>query len=262
MKKLYFLLSTTAALLSISFSAYAGQWHQEGEHWKYLNNDGTYSAHTWQWIDGNGDGISESYYFDDNGFLYLDTITPDGYSVNQDGAWVVNGEVQTKSETSGEGEYISLEVGYNAKIPVGMERVHNNILDYYKRTSARFEDAQGTRLISFSIDDYRNQAEYFRTVEGTTDASFQERKADAVGTTLKATVVLRDTKEYHSGTWSHVQLTDYVGDYQKHWSNVHYFFQSNDFVLTTVRIWSTGADMDVDGFMNSLVKNSYYDSVR
>ena len=228
MKKLYFLLSTTAALLSISFSAYAGQWQQEGEHWKYLNNDGTYSAHTWQWIDGNGDGISESYYFDDNGFLYLDTITPDGYSVNQDGAWVVNGEVQTKSETSGEGEYISLEVGYNAKIPVGMERVHNNILDYYKRTSARF----------------------------------QERKADAVGTTLKATVVLRDTKEYRSGTWSHVQLTDYVGDYQKHWSNVHYFFQSNDFVLTTVRIWSTGAEMDVDGFMNSLVKNSYYDSVR
>lgn len=57
-------------------------------------------------------------------------------------------------------------------------------------------------------------------------------------------------------------MTDYVGDYQKHWSNVHYFFQSNDFVLTTVRIWSTGADMDVDGFMNSLVKNSYYDSVR
>ena len=32
MKKLYFLLSTTAALLSISFSAYAGQWQQEGEH--------------------------------------------------------------------------------------------------------------------------------------------------------------------------------------------------------------------------------------
>ena len=128
--------------------------------------------------------------------------------------------------------------------------------------SARFEDTQGTRLIGFSINDYRNQADYFRTAEGTTDASFQERKADAVATTLKATVVLRDTKEYHSGTWSHVQLTDYVGDYQKQWSNVHCFFQSNDFVLTTVRICSTGAEMDVDGFMNSLVKNRYYDSVR
>jgi len=57
-------------------------------------------------------------------------------------------------------------------------------------------------------------------------------------------------------------LTGYVGDYQKHWSNVHCFFQSNDFVLTTVRICSTGAEMDVDGFMNSLVKNRYYDSVR
>jgi len=35
-----------------------------------------------------------------------------------------------------------------------------------------------------------------------------------------------------------------------------------DFVLTSVRIWRTGAEMDVDGFMNSLVKNRYYDSVR
>ena len=151
------------------------------EYWKYLNNDGTYLAHTWQWIDGN---------------------------------------------------------------------------------SARFEDTQGTRLIGFSINDYRNQADYFRTAEGTTDASFQDGNADAVQTTLKATVVLRDTKEYRSGPWSHVQLTGYVGDYQKHWSNVHCFFQSNDFVLTTVRICSTGAEMDVDGFMNSLVKNRDYDSVR
>ena len=186
----------------------------------------------------------------------------DGYSVNQDGAWVVDGVVQTKPETASEGEYISLEVGYNAKIPAGMERVHNHILDYYKRTSARFEDAGGTRLIGFSIDAYRNQAEYFRKAEGTTDTSLQDSKADAVGTTLNATVVLRDTKEYRSGIWSHVQLTDYVGDYQKHWANVHYFFQSNDFVLTTVRIWDTGVEMDIDGFMNSLVKNRYYDSVR
>ena len=38
----------------------------------------------------------------------------DGYSVNQDGAWVVDGVVQTKPETASEGEYISLEVGYSA----------------------------------------------------------------------------------------------------------------------------------------------------
>lgn len=262
MKKLYLLLSTTAALLSISFSAYAGQWQQEGERWKYLNNDGIYSTLTWQWIDGNGDGISESYCFDGDGFLYTNTITPDGYSVNKDGAWEVNGVVQTKAETSNDGEFISLEVGYNAKIPAGMERVHDYILDYYKRTMAHFQDAEGNRFIGFSIDDYRDQAEYFRKVEGTTDASLQDSRADAVGNTLKAAVVLRDTREYRSGTWSHVQLADYVGDYQKHWKNVHYFFRSEDFVLSTVRIWDTGVEMDIDGFMNSLVKNSYYDSIR
>ncbi len=41
----------------------------------------------------------------------------DGYSVNQDGAWVVDGVVQTKPETASEGEYISLEVVIMQKSP-------------------------------------------------------------------------------------------------------------------------------------------------
>lgn len=270
MKKLYFLLSTAAALVSISFSAYAGQWQQGGGRWKYLNDDGTYSSQKWQWIDGDQDGYEECYFFDADGYLVTNTSVQ-GVQVNEDGAYLRGGSVYSRavttegkgqSEVSDKDEYISLEVGYNAKIPAGMARIHNNILDYYKRTSAQFEDAEGTRLIGFSIDDYRDEAEYFRTVEGTTDTSLQDSKADSVETTLKATVVARDTKEYSSGTWSHIQLTDYVGDYQKHWTNVHYFFQSEDFVLTTVRIWDTGVKMDIDGFMNGLVKNSDYASVR
>ena len=119
----------------------------------------------------------------------------DGYSVNQDGAWVVDGVVQTKPETASEGEYISLEVGYSAKIPGGMERVHNHILDYYKGTSARFGGCRRNTSVRFSIDDYRNQAGSISgKVEGTTVSSFGTSKADAVGTRLNATVVLRDTK--------------------------------------------------------------------
>ena len=46
----------------------------------------------WQWIDGN------CYYLDaqgqNEGALYRNTTTPDGYAVDAEGRWVVNGVVQ------------------------------------------------------------------------------------------------------------------------------------------------------------------------
>ena len=70
-------------------------WQLDNIGWWWRNADGSYPAGTWQWIDGNHDGISESYCFNEQGYLYQNTITPDGYSVNADGAWTVNGVVQT-----------------------------------------------------------------------------------------------------------------------------------------------------------------------
>lgn len=54
-------------------------------------------AGQWQWQDVNGDGISECYYYDDNGTMLTNTTTPDGYTVDSNGAWVVNGVVQTQT---------------------------------------------------------------------------------------------------------------------------------------------------------------------
>lgn len=42
---------------------------------------------------GSGDETAESYCFDDWGYLYVNTVTPDGYQVNELGAWVQDGEV-------------------------------------------------------------------------------------------------------------------------------------------------------------------------
>ena len=55
----------------------------------------------WNWIDDNGDGVSECYYFQEasdgrRGRLYKKTTTPDGYTVNEKGQWTVDGVVQTK----------------------------------------------------------------------------------------------------------------------------------------------------------------------
>lgn len=87
-------LSMGLAVLS-TMPVYA-QWEQTGTTWKY-ENEGSYLSNTWAWIDGNNDGISECYYFGADGIMLSNATTADGYLVNADGQWIVNGIVQTKA---------------------------------------------------------------------------------------------------------------------------------------------------------------------
>ena len=90
-KNIVKVLATTAMLSMLaSTTAFAGQWKSDANGWWYQNDDGSYPKNTWQWIDGNKDGVSESYYFNENGYLLTNT-TKDGCTVNGDGAWTVNG---------------------------------------------------------------------------------------------------------------------------------------------------------------------------
>lgn len=51
----------------------------------------------WRWLNikGNNDLLT-CYYINDNGFILRNTTTPDGYTVDEQGRWTVNGVVQTK----------------------------------------------------------------------------------------------------------------------------------------------------------------------
>lgn len=86
--------------LSSTVSGFAQDsgWHKdEGTNrWWYSLPDGTFYKASWQWIDGNGDGIAECYYFDSDGYLHTDLITPDSFTVNADGAWTVANIVQQR----------------------------------------------------------------------------------------------------------------------------------------------------------------------
>lgn len=97
MKKTEIIAVTLALAGLASMSAYAGTWEQNAQGWWYNNGNGTWPANTWQWIDGNGDGTAECYYFDANGYCLMNTTALDGYSVDANGAWTVNGVVQTKA---------------------------------------------------------------------------------------------------------------------------------------------------------------------
>lgn len=110
-KQIY--ITGLAAMLSVllAMPAFAGQWQQDPgkpmdgsgiSGWWYQRDDGTYPAGGWEWIDGNGDGIAECYYFDGGGWMYASTKTPDDFQVNENGAWVVDGNIQVKQAESGQ----------------------------------------------------------------------------------------------------------------------------------------------------------------
>lgn len=109
MKKRWVAGAAAFITLSITTPAFAGNWVQDStkptnengvSNWWYQNDDGTYPAGTWAWIDGNRDGIAESYCFNENGWMYASItgvfVTADGYEINESGAWVSGGQVMTK----------------------------------------------------------------------------------------------------------------------------------------------------------------------
>ena len=96
-KKTAFIGLVTGLCMLSSIPAFASGWQKDTVGWWYGTNENntTWYNSGWQWVDGNNDGIAESYYFNSNGYIAVNT-TVDGYTVNNDGAWTVNGIVQTK----------------------------------------------------------------------------------------------------------------------------------------------------------------------
>lgn len=83
----------TACLLAgaMNMTAFAGQWQQNAAGWWYQNDDASYPDNGWNWVDG------KCYYFDTNGYCLQNTTTPDGYTVDSNGAWIVDGVIQTQT---------------------------------------------------------------------------------------------------------------------------------------------------------------------
>lgn len=80
-------LTATVFCIGTAMSVMAGHWMANDVGYWYVHDDGTYPVYSWEWIDTDGDGIYQCYAFDENGYLYTNTTTPDGYTVGPDGAW-------------------------------------------------------------------------------------------------------------------------------------------------------------------------------
>ena len=76
---------------------FAGEWkYLPTGGWYYQKDFGTFLQNEWAWLDYDGDGFEERYYFGSDGVMLVNTKTPDGLYVNDKGQWVINNEVQTR----------------------------------------------------------------------------------------------------------------------------------------------------------------------
>lgn len=130
MKRLVWILSVMMFGFLAPVTAFAGEWTKgtgpNDGRWRYENEDGTYASGGWYWLDGNRDGIEECYYFDPGGFMLSGTVTPDGYTVNPDGAWTDSGTVVTRNVLT---DIEGAENMIPMTIQVGEERFEASLLD-------------------------------------------------------------------------------------------------------------------------------------
>lgn len=112
-------------------SACAGEWKTDSLGRWYLNDDTSYPQNGWTWIDENNDGMAECYYFNDSGYLLISAFTPDGYLVNENGAWVQDGIVQQKAVHTAENEAKNLQAAaaYRSRL-LGYARGQKNEYSY------------------------------------------------------------------------------------------------------------------------------------
>lgn len=130
MKKLILVISVMLFGILAPMTAFAGEWRNgvapNEDRWWYANDDGTYASNGWYWLDGNRDGTEDCYYFDDSGYMISGIVTPDGYTVNQDGAWIDSGIVMTRNvQTNTEGAAGMISV----TIQVGAQQFEASFLD-------------------------------------------------------------------------------------------------------------------------------------
>ena len=111
MKKTATVLLTMGITLLSTTTIFAGEWKNESGNWRWKRTDGTYFKDTWRWLDGNNDNIAECYYFGSDGAVLINTTTPDGFTVNENGAWVVDGKIQTKETCHTVSSDVSIEEG-------------------------------------------------------------------------------------------------------------------------------------------------------
>lgn len=233
-----------AGCLSVlfSFASFAGEWKQDSKGWWWQNDDGSYPAGSWQWLDGNNDGVSECYYFDQRGFLVVNSVV-EGYKVNGDGAWVENGVVQTQENTQETikivtaGEVVSCG-NLSFTVPEGF------IFYILREEGTFFADASLTSIISVAAQEIPYMAgmeDLFSSIESTI--------LDLAVETAIGTPDSKGTEQFVTGNWyvynySDASAVDIPG-------SVRVYVRMNGAEMQMIMFMGNLANMDCSAIMNN-----------
>lgn len=74
----------------LSTQVFAVEWKRDERGWWYQRENGSYPINRWEKMEQNGN--TDWYYFDRDGYMVSNAITPDGYTVAGSGEWIIPGE--------------------------------------------------------------------------------------------------------------------------------------------------------------------------
>lgn len=115
MKKIIICALSVISVFCINNQSYAGQWKLNNANWQYTNEDGSITKNQWKQISG------QWYCFDNNGNMYADTFTPDGYLVSASGEWCIPGSTYMNVAAVN-------NVDKNTAIPFAEDIKHDDII--------------------------------------------------------------------------------------------------------------------------------------
>lgn len=192
------IMAACAALLSMMLSVpvYAGQWIQDGTGWWYQNDDGTYPSSGWNWLDG------KCYYFTPDGYCLINAQTPDGYTVDATGAWIVDGVVQTQGaaqtdDSQAASGTVVRQGSLAFTMPAGF------VQDTSQQDGAIFFNADTLSAICLLSQDIPEYAGYEDFINANQERILHEAVEEYVGTPTS-----RSVKQFNTGIWYYYEYLD------------------------------------------------------
>lgn len=149
------LISASAILLSFPITSLAGNWQPIGNEWKYQKDDGSYVSDSWL----SEQGIS--YYFNKDGWMLKNTLSPDGLPLGRDGKLLSDTEPLPDTFSGTEAEYttqlhafVEFLDGYNKPFNQAYDEIYPFVLRVGTNLEYTSALASTDRLDSFDFSSY------------------------------------------------------------------------------------------------------------
>lgn len=276
-----------SAVLPAGLKAYAGEWRQDETGFWYQEDDGSYPINSWKWIDGNGDGIAECYFFDRSGYLAVNTTTPDGYTVDENGAWVLDGVVQTRSaeeaaslpETAGgsgpsrvtapaeDQDQTDSQTSITGSLNIGGLVVSYGppLTQVVKEDDYSYSlySADGLQQVGIMVSEPMDaeeqaQMDFYEAIGYDWRAQLENMLAltfysflDSLSPEAEVSV---STPAYPSGTWHKMSMTGHMENSYYDFTHCDILYRMRDHQLDLIMVMSEGSTFDTDGFMTNNVR--------